>query len=65
MSDVGEKLYILDQDKARIVVVGKKTGEYESQWRSDKLGGANDFVVDEAGKTIYFVAGQYIYEFEM
>lgn len=53
-----DKLYILDSENARIVVI-KKTGEYDSQYLSNDFKQATDLVVD---KEIYLLAGNKIWK---
>ena len=58
-SDEVEKLYVLDPEKERIVILDK-TGKYESQLKNELLKGATDLVVSEE-EVIYVAVGSKIY----
>ena len=59
--DEAEKLYILDKANMRVVVI-KKNGEYDSQYRTEQAGQATDMVVAEERGKIYLLAGAKIWE---
>ena len=54
-------LYILEPASQRLIVFKKETGEFVVQYRSDAFQGLTDFIVDEAGYTIYLLAGSKLY----
>lgn len=54
-------LYVLEPATQRLVVFKKDTGEFVVQYRSDAFQGLTDFVVDEAGYSIYLLAGSKLY----
>lgn len=59
-----DDLYILDQGGRRVVVL-TKTGDYQSQYVSETLIGANDLVVDEENRAIYVLKESKIYKVEI
>ena len=54
-------LYVLESETERLIVFKKDSGEFVVQYRSDAFQGVTDFVVDEAGYTIYLLAGSKLY----
>jgi len=54
-------LYVLEPSTQRLIVFQKETGAFVVQYRSDAFQGLSDFVVDEAGYTIYLLAGSKLY----
>ncbi|MCR4314422.1 MAG: hypothetical protein NUV84_04215, partial [Candidatus Uhrbacteria bacterium] len=54
-------LYVLEPATQRLIVFQKETGEFVVQYRSDAFQGLTDFVVDEAGYTMYLLAGSKLY----
>ncbi|NQV89804.1 hypothetical protein HQ487_00180 [Candidatus Uhrbacteria bacterium] len=56
-----EYLYILEPTTQRLIVFKKDTGEFVVQYRSDAFSGITDFIIDEAGYTIYLLAGSKLY----
>jgi len=59
-----KNLYILDSDKASIIVFGKD-GAYQSQYQGDVLKEAKDFEVLEKDKKILILNGGKIWEIEV
>jgi len=59
-----DAVYILDKENSRIIVL-KKNGEYQAQYRGDKFATAVDLAADEVKKKIYLLEGGKIYEIEM
>lgn len=59
-----EKIYFLDTENSRVVVLGKG-GNYYSQYLGDKFATADDLVVDEADKKIYLLESNKIYQIEL
>lgn len=59
--DNQDKLYILDPKNNRVVAVNK-SGEYASQWKSDKFGEMKDVVVDEKAGRMWLVGGSDVIE---
>ncbi len=59
-NDEDEKLYVLDSDNKRVVVL-KKTGEYESQYLWEGMADSTGLVVDEKSGKIYLVGGSKIW----
>lgn len=62
--DSAEKLYVLDRDNGRIMVI-KKTGEYEMQLVNEQIKNMQDIVVDEKDKKIYLVGQGKIWEVDL
>lgn len=58
-----ERLYLLDVDNKRVVVVNK-TGEFVEQWVSDDFGQATSLLVDSEGRKVYFAKGGGVYMYE-
>lgn len=58
-----EKLYLLDVDNKRVVVVNK-TGEFVEQWVSDDFGQVTSLLVDSEGRKVYFAKGGGVYMYE-
>ena len=54
-------LYVLEPSTERLIVFRKDSGAFVVQYRSDAFTGLTDFVVDEAGYTIYLLAGSKLY----
>jgi hypothetical protein len=54
-------LYVLEPGLNRLIVFEKETGEFVVQYRSSAFGDLTDFSVDEAGYTIYLLAGSKLY----
>ncbi|MBM5789583.1 hypothetical protein FJZ23_00600 [Candidatus Parcubacteria bacterium] len=54
-------LYILEPDTKRIVVYDKQTGAFVVQYRSEAFQNASDLIVDEAGYSVYVLAGSKLY----
>ncbi len=54
-------LYILEPSSQRLIVFEKETGAFLVQYRSDAFQNLTDFIVDEAGYTIYLLAGSKLY----
>ena len=54
-------LYVLEPSTQRVIVFDKQTGAFIVQYRSDAFVGLTDFAVDEAGYTIYLLAGSKLY----
>lgn len=54
-------LYVLEPATQRLIVFKKDTGEFVVQYRSDAFQGLTDFVIDEAGYTMYLLAGSKLY----
>jgi hypothetical protein len=50
-------LYVIEPATRRLIVILKSTGEFVVQYRSDAFEQLTDFTVDEAGYTIYLLAG--------
>jgi len=62
--DLVTKLYVLDKDNGRVVVI-KKTGEYEMQLVSESLNNMEGMVVSETDKKIYLVGQAKIWEISL
>jgi hypothetical protein len=58
-------LYVLDKGGGALFVISKEDGEYKGLYQNDKLKDAKSIVVNEAGKTVYFLAGNTIYSFKL
>ena len=56
-----EKLYILDQDNGRIIIL-KKNGEYEKQLEAEEFRNAIDIALDSEKGKIYVTGGSKIFE---
>ncbi len=54
-------VYVLEPSTQRLVVYEKESGTFVTQYRSDAFVGLTDFIVDEANKTIYLLAGSVVY----
>ncbi|MBI4435715.1 hypothetical protein HY630_03520 [Candidatus Uhrbacteria bacterium] len=54
-------LYVLEPATQRLVVYQKDSGAFLVQYRSDAFQNLTDFIVDEAGYTIYLLAGSKLY----
>ena len=54
-------IYVLEPSTQRVIVFDKQTGAFVVQYRSDAFAGLTDFTVDEAGYTIYLLAGSKLY----
>lgn len=54
-------LYVLEPATQRLMVFNKESGAFVVQYRSDAFQGLTDFIVDEAGYTIYLLAGSKLY----
>ncbi len=54
-------LYVLEGATNRLIVFEKETGEFLVQYRSGAFTDLTNFVVDEAGYTIYLLAGSKLY----
>lgn len=54
-------LYALEPATHRLIVFEKESGEFVVQYRSGAFEGLTDFAVDEAGYTIYLLAGSKLY----
>lgn len=59
-----EWVYILDKGNSRVVRINKE-GEYESQWRWDRLSEMTDMVVSEKAGKILLLGESTIYEIEI
>lgn len=57
----GEKVYVLDAENLRLVVIGKD-GKYEAQYQEEKLGSVIDVVADEEKKKVYLLAPDKVWE---
>ncbi len=57
----GEKVYVLDPDNLRLVVMDK-SGKFESLYQDEKMGSMVDVAVDESRKKIYLLAVDKIWE---
>lgn len=58
-----EYIYILEPSKQRLIVFNK-SGDFLTQYQSDKFTGLKDFAVDEQMKKIYFLNNSSVYELE-
>jgi len=56
-----EYVYVLEPSTQRLLVYEKNNGSLVTQYRSDAFQGLSDFLVDEANKTIYLLAGPKLY----
>ncbi len=54
-------IYVLEPSTQRVIVFDKQTGTFVVQYRSNAFVGLTDFSVDEAGYTIYLLAGSKLY----
>ncbi len=54
-------VYILEPATQRLVILKKDDALLVAQYRSDTWSGLSDFLVDEANKTIYLIAGSKMY----
>lgn len=54
-------VYVLEPSTQRLIVYRKENGDLVTQYRSDAFQGLTDFQVDEANKTVYFLAGSKLY----
>lgn len=54
-------IYVLEPETKRLVVFDKNSGAFIAQYRSDAFTDLKDFVVDEAGYSIYILAGSKLY----
>lgn len=59
-----DTVYLLDSTSSRLVVL-KKNGQYQAQYRGDKFKTATDFVIDEQNKKIYLLENNKIYQIEL
>lgn len=59
-----ERLYLLDKENSRIVVLSK-SGEYHSQYRSSLVKEADGLVALEKEEKIFLIVGSKIYEIKM
>lgn len=64
LSDETENIYLLDKENSRVVVIDK-TGKYSYQLTGEKFKQADDFVVDEKDKKLYFLQNNKIYQVEL
>lgn len=54
-------LYVMEPSTQRLMVFDKASGAFVLQYRSEAFQGLTDFIVDEAGYTIYLMAGSKLY----
>ena len=59
-----ENLYVLDQQKTRVVVIDK-SGEYQAQYRWPGIAGVKDLVVSEDLGKIYLLTGEKVFVIEL
>lgn len=57
-------IYIIEPSTQRLLVFEKETGNFLVQYRSESFVGLSDFVVDEASKSIYLLAGSKVYRID-
>jgi hypothetical protein len=60
-----KELVILDKGLKSLVFVSQETGDYKHQIIWDKLGDANDIVVDQANNRVMVLIGHEIYELSL
>lgn len=60
----GDKLYVLDNGHARVVVLSK-AGAYQAQYQIPQAKTAKTLAVDEKNKKIYLLVGNKVWEVEM
>jgi hypothetical protein len=59
-----DRLYILDPNNSRLVVV-KKNGQYDHQYIAEKFKTVKDFIVDEESKKAYLLENNKIFTLEL
>jgi hypothetical protein len=59
-----EKIYVLDKNNKRIVVVNK-TGEYVAQYTNDLISGISSLVADEKNGKIYLLSASKIWQIQL
>ncbi len=59
-----ENIYIIDKGNNRLLVLDK-TGNYKSEYSSDKFSTFTDLVVDEAKKQVYLLGGSKIFSMDL
>ncbi|MDP1743771.1 MAG: hypothetical protein Q8L51_03205, partial [Candidatus Amesbacteria bacterium] len=59
-----EKIYVLDKNNKRIVVLNK-TGEYVAQYANDLISGVSSLVADEKNGKIYLLSGAKIWQIDL
>ncbi|MDO8429594.1 MAG: hypothetical protein Q7S88_03115, partial [Candidatus Daviesbacteria bacterium] len=64
VSDTTEKLYIIDEDNSRLVVLDK-SGVYKTQYQSEKLKEVTDLIVEEKSKKVYLLLGNKILQIDL
>lgn len=57
-------VYIIEPSTQRLLIFDKETGNFIVQYQSEAFVGLSDFVVDEASKSIYLLAGSKVYRID-
>jgi hypothetical protein len=60
-----DNLWVLDPANRRLLAFSKETGELVNQFLSDRLSGADDFLVDEASGEVLAAQGNTVLRFEL
>lgn len=60
-----DNLYVLDRKNTRVVIIDKKTGEYQAQYIWPGIAGISDLAVFENERKILLLAGNRIYQIEI
>lgn len=61
VSEQQDNVYILDKENSRLVVT-KKNGQYQNQYKGEKFKTADDLIVLEEEKKLYLLEGNKIYQ---
>lgn len=63
--EASDNLWILDPANRRLLAFSKETGELVNQFLSDRLAGADDFLVDEPSGEVLAAQGNAVLRFEL
>lgn len=64
VSEKEDRVYLLDAENARLVVL-KKNGEYYAQYNGDKFKAASNLMIDDKAKKIFLLEGSKLYQLDL